>query len=340
MATKSLKEVYGYKNKARKLTSNGLRRMILSEMSSLLLEQDEDGKEAAGKVGDPPKSTPFDKKTSFVGVDAVEVVNQLLSGDDDAPILAAMKGKWFETTGDAAKAWAEKIGPDELVARIQAVGPKIPASGLAKKDMPFLPGPPDATGDVADVKDALEPGGKYNVDFLETITRGIDRLVTEKVDPPAPNTLKPGTPETEEFMTGGHEEKDGKEKDDIIAIELGGGFPAADAKPTQTNILVYKGLGMAMNGIEGGDLDAYASLNNEILDGHHRWAATMLSNPGADIGTVARVDLEKLGTKETLKYLTAIGNALGNATKTESRYCSEDTVIMERWNKLAGLLNG
>lgn len=337
MATKSLAELYGFKkpSSAKKLNARGLRNLILREYRNL-----SEGEEGGGKVGDPPRGTAFDRKTSFVGVDAVEVVNQLLSGDDDAPILAAMKGKWFETTGDAAKAWAEKIGPDKLVARIQAVGPKIPATGLAKKDMPFLPGPPDATGDVADVKDALDPGGKYNVDFIETLTRGIDHLMTEKIEAPAPNEMTPGTPETEEFMTSGHEEKDGKAKDDVIGIELGGGFPAGDAKPTQTNILVYKGLGMAMNGIEGGDLDAYASLDNEILDGHHRWAATMLSNPDANIGTVARVDLKTLGTKETLKYLTAIGNALGNATKTESARRSGDDVIVERWQKLAGLLQG
>lgn len=334
MARKSLKEVYGFgskKSASKKLTPNKLRRLILNEVATVLREQEE----SSGKLGDSPKGTAFDRKTSFAGVDAVEVVNQLLSGDDDAPILAAMKGKWFETSGADAKAWAEKIGPEKLVTRIQAVGPKIPATGLAKKDMPFLPGPPDATGDVADVKDALQPGGKYNVDFIESLTRGIDHLMTEKVDAPAPNTMAPGKDETEEFMKSGL--NDGKPNDDKIGIELGGGFPAADAKPTQTNILVYKGLGMAMNGIEGGDLDAYASLNNEILDGHHRWAATMLSNPDANIGTVARVDLETLGTKETLKYLTAIGNALGNATKTESRFKGDD-LVMERWQRLAGLL--
>ena len=43
----------------------------------------------------------------------------------------------------------------------------------------------------------------------------------------------------------------------------------------------------------------------------------MLNDPSANIGTVARVDLDTLGTDETLKYLTAIGNALGNKTKTK-----------------------
>ena len=39
-----------------------------------------------------------------------------------------------------------------------------------------------------------------------------------------------------------------------------------------------------------------------------------------------------------LMYLTALGNALGNATKTEAVAKKSDKVILERWNKLAGTL--
>ena len=74
---------------------------------------------------------------------------------------------------------------------------------------------------------------------------------------------------------------------------------------------------MAIKGISGGDLDAYGGLKGEILDGHHRWSATMLNDPSATIGTIARIDLDTLGRAETLKYLTAIGNALGNKTKVK-----------------------
>ena len=70
-------------------------------------------------------------------------------------------------------------------------------------------------------------------------------------------------------------------------------------------------------GVEGGDLGAYFSTNNEILDGHHRWAATSLNNPAASLGGFAAVDLEAMGgTTQALKHLTAIGNAFGNKTKT------------------------
>ena len=63
-------------------------------------------------------------------------------------------------------------------------------------------------------------------------------------------------------------------------------------------------------------MDAYASLKDEILDGHHRWSSSYLNNPSNELGTMAKIDLDTLGREETLKYLTAIGNALGNETKT------------------------
>ena len=102
MATKSLKEVYGYKKKAKKITSSGLRRMILSEVNSILLEQEEEAggddaeKKASGKIGDAPRGDAVDKKTNVKDVDPVEIVNQLLSGKDDSPIVQSSSGKWFE----------------------------------------------------------------------------------------------------------------------------------------------------------------------------------------------------------------------------------------------------
>ena len=144
-------------------------------------------------------------------------------------------------------------------------------------------------------------------------------------------------PKAQDFMTSG--KKDDDQKDDTIQVVPGGDMAASAAVPTQTNILLPKALGMAVAGIEGGDLKAYASLENEILDGHHRWAATTLNNPSAKINTIAKVDLKKFGTDETLKILTLVGNALGNKTKTESRTRNNsDKLIMERWRRLAGLV--
>lgn len=248
------------------------------------------------------EATEFTGQSSFPKDEATarEAVNQLMSGDPESSIIKAM-GQF----GDAnkAKAWVEKIGPDTVVDRILAVGNKIPTQGLAKKDMPFLPGPPDAKGDPKDVEDALTAGGKYNVDFKEAIA------------PPAKNTLTPGSPEAEEYMTSGA--KDGKPSDDDITVKTPSAVSAADAKPTQTNILLAKALSMAIGGVEGGDIDAWISTDGKILDGHHRWAATMLNNPSATLGAAGAIDMDAMGdTTTALKHLTAIGNALGNKTKT------------------------
>lgn len=258
----------------------------------------------------------FTTQSSFPKDEATAkaVVAQLQSGDPNASVFKD-KIMWGKDdsgkpipgpTPEKAKAWVEKIGPDVLAQRIVDIGAKIPSTGLAKKDMPFLPGPSDAKGSVEDVEDALTPGGKYNVDFKEAI------------EPPAPNAI--GNVDSDEkakaFMSSGT--KDGKPEDDKATFQKDPKIAASAAIPTQTNILLGKSLGMAINGVAGGALGAYISTDNEILDGHHRWAATMLNDPGASIGGFGAIDLNAMGGRtKALKYLTAIGNALGNKTKTQ-----------------------
>ena len=354
--TKSLKEAYGFGSK--KLTASDLRNLILKEASHVLHEAEEET-DTSGQFTGEYKGDAVDMTTNVKDVDPVEMANQLLSGDDNAPLVASTQGHWFATTGVQAKEWIENIGPDVFVSRLKALAKKVPATGLPKSVMPFLPGPDDAKGEFSQVEDALSPGGEFNVDTHEesgddteekneSLVRGAEYLLFEKSPPPAPNTFLSLDDAGSEFMTGGLE--DGDPADDKITVTKGGSLPAADAKPTQSNILIYKGLGMAMAGndpgkwIVGGDLDAWAGVNGEILDGHHRWAATMFNDPSASMGLAGQVDLQGLGggnEQEVLKYLTAIGNALGNKTKMpkkESRRRAGEDVILERWNKLAGLL--
>lgn len=281
-------------------------RLTMEKVLKLIDEKLQALREAAEFTGQT--SFPKDEAT------AKEVVAQLQSGNAEASIIKAM-GEY----GDAnkAKAWVEKIGPDTLVKRILAVAGKIPEKGLAKADMPFLPGPPDAKGDAKDVEDALTAGGKYNVDFKEAI------------DPPTKNTLNPGSPEAEDYMTSGA--KDGNASDDDITVKIPSAVAAKDAKPTQTNILLAKAISMAIGGVEGGDIDAWISTDGKILDGHHRWAATMLNNPNATLGAAGAVDMDAMGDQTTaLKHLTAIGNALGNKTKTKENI----DPIFPMWNKI------
>ena len=273
------------------------------------------------------EATEFTNQTSFPKDEATakEAIAQLQSGDPEASIFKAMEyankdGETVKPDAKKAKAWVEKIGPDTLIKRITTIADKIPNKGLAKADMPFLPGPPDAKGDAKDVEDALTVGGKYNVDFKESI------------DPPAKNTLNPETPEAEDYMTSGT--KDGNLKDDNITVKIPADVPAIDAKPTQTNILLAKALGMAIGGMEGGPINAWISTDGKILDGHHRWAATMLNNPSAKLGAAGAIDIDAMGDQtKALKHLTAIGNALGNKTKTQ-----ENLQEIKRWQKLAGII--
>jgi len=265
----------------------------------LLKEEEEETKGTEDMM-----SVQFTGQTSFPkdAKIAKAVVVQLQSGNPDAPINKAM-GEHGDA--DKAKAWVEKIGPDTIEQRILDVASKIPSQGLAKKDMPFLPGPPDAKGEASDVEDALNPGGKYNVDFKESI------------DPPAPNTIKPGSEEAEDYMTSGT--KDGKPSDDKVTVIVPAEVAAKDAIPTQTNILLAKAISMAIGGMKGGNIEAWIGTDGSILDGHHRWAATMLNDPSAKLGAAGAIDMKAMGgQKQSLKHLTAIGNALGNDTKTET----------------------
>ena len=65
---------------------------------------------------------------------------------------------------------------------------------------------------------------------------------------------------------------------------------------------------MAIGGMAGGDLDDIISQDNHILDGHHRWAATMFANPSAKVGGV-QVQ-KKIG--DLIPVLRSVGDALGN----------------------------
>ena len=319
------------------------------------IEKDPDAQAAAPKGGEGEKEEkpPLDaaaitNQTSYGELsgeeDAMKILKQLQSRDPNQPIYKAMeytdKGKTVKPDPEKIANWVDEKGVETLAKRMVNLGNALPSTGLPKKDMPFLPLPndPKSKGDPADVGDALTPGGKYGVDFKEEDLKNpkkadldkdgklsdyekargaaIEKNIDEKTDPPAPNTfVGMDDKAAQDYMTSG--EKDGDPEDDKAAFNQGPEFAASAAIPTQSNILIAKSIGMAANGVEGGDLGAYFSTDNEILDGHHRWAATMLNNPGANIGGIAAIDLKAMGgTKQALKHLTAIGNALGNKTKT------------------------
>lgn len=291
------------------------------------VEKDPDAQATAPKGGegeDEAEAKPPLDPTSIVGStsfgdlssieDAKNVLQQILTKDPNQPIFKAMEftpkdkesGKPLPTVKpdpEKIATWVKSKGVDTLANRMMTIAGALPSTGLQKKDMPFLPGPDDAVGDPADVGDAISPGGKYGVDF--------DKAA------PATNKLKgPEDPAAQAYMKSG--ETDGNPNDDKAGFELDPDIPASEAIPTQVNIKLAKSLAMGSQPSlsKGGDLGAYFSSEGEILDGHHRWAATMLNDPGASIGGFASIDLKSMGGRtKALKHLTAIGNALGNQAK-------------------------
>lgn len=99
---------------------------------------------------------------------------------------------------------------------------------------------------------------------------------------------------------------DGDAGDD--KVQTSKASPAASSlSPSQTTMVLEKSIGMAIgmlaSGKVGGDLGAMISSDGHILDGHHRWSATILASGKA--GHVGGT-LVNLPGKELLKVLNVI----------------------------------
>lgn len=117
---------------------------------------------------------------------------------------------------------------------------------------------------------------------------------------------------TEDFFHRG--KKDDAKTDDIVKTKPVS-IPAKNLMPSQDAIYLGKALGLAINGVEGGDLKAVISKDNRILDGHHRWAATIFNNPDAKInGEKCDLDIGDL-----VPVLRAAGDAMMNRRGVEPK---------------------
>ena len=105
--------------------------------------------------------------------------------------------------------------------------------------------------------------------------------------------------------------KDGDAGDDVAAGKKVS-VAASALKAAQTEIIPEKALGMAIgminkvgifSGGPGGDLESIISADNYIMDGHHRWAATYLADPGASI-TATQIDLPGKALVSALNVVT------------------------------------
>jgi len=97
------------------------------------------------------------------------------------------------------------------------------------------------------------------------------------------------------FDTG---KKDGDESDDAASVNAKDTAKVGSLKPMQKEVIPEKALAFALaftGGIETDKVDldnmeAIISSDDYIMDGHHRWAARTLLDPGASVG-VASVDM-------------------------------------------------
>ena len=139
-----------------------------------------------------------------------------------------------------------------------------------------------------------------NVLTLESFLN--EALPTQEIDPDKfPHQWK----KDKQFFRQGY--KDGSNVDDTVETKPVK-IPASQLKPSQDAVYLGKALGMAIGGVEGGSLDAIISQDNRILDGHHRWAATIFNNPKARVGGVQA----QLKIGDLIPVLRQAGDALGN----------------------------
>ena len=139
----------------------------------------------------------------------------------------------------------------------------------------------------------------------QLIERTIKKVLMEKgVDPAQfPNPLP--DEDKEGFLDKGLE--DGDPSDDVVETS-GDSAPAGKLSPSQSAIYLSKALGFVVGGVCGGDLKAIVSGDNFILDGHHRWAATVFCNPTQDV----EFQRSMLPITELIPVLRATGDAYGN----------------------------
>lgn len=101
-----------------------------------------------------------------------------------------------------------------------------------------------------------------------------------------------------QLATSGADAKDKGNQDDVVGVK-DAPFAATELSPSQTSMNIDKAWQFAlsmMNGTmpgsggPGGNLNAFISNDNYIMDGHHRWIATGMVDPSAKI-TGAQVNL-------------------------------------------------
>lgn len=110
--------------------------------------------------------------------------------------------------------------------------------------------------------------------------------------------------------------------------------PAKSLKASQTTMDFGKFVGMAIqmlgkmgsfSGGAGGDLGAIISSDSHIMDGHHRWAATLMVDPSASVGGLG-VNLPGEKLVGVLNVWTAAQGQSGKPSDTDLNALTGDSV--------------
>ena len=157
--------------------------------------------------------------------------------------------------------------------------------------------------DIKDLKKRLEKG---KLDIKEPYAMGLAHALS----PDQLKQLESG--DGVSWLKLGHE--DGNKKDDKIKVEIKR-MKAGKLKPIQTQIYFSNVVfNMARFGPPTGksnqilDRIMVVSSDGYIIDGHHRWATLMVSDPSLKIkALVVSLNIEEL-LKITLDYSDAVGN--------------------------------
>ena len=151
----------------------------------------------------------------------------------------------------------------------------------------------------------------YNKLFLKKNVNGTFYIVEKQINPNLAgdnylSTFKQEPEKAKQVITGGTPEQDkSNPSDDTILVNDKFSAPANTLKAGQSNMDFNKFITQAIQMFgeippfkgPGGDLGAIISQDNVMMDGHHRWVATMLVNPNANLG----------GTQVQLPYQALLG---------------------------------
>jgi hypothetical protein len=137
-------------------------------------------------------------------------------------------------------------------------------------------------------------------------------------------------------------QQDKESEDDIVSAGTSSS-PAASLHASQTTMDFGKFVGMAVqmmgkigsfSGGAGGDLGAIISSDGYIMDGHHRWAATLMVDPSASVGGL-RVDIPGEKLVGVLNVWTSAHGGVGKPSDTSLDSLDGESVA-QKFKEMAG----